>query len=1452
MSTINVTDPGFKVNQPKAAPAKPVTFHSLEDVDYMRQSIFDKIKSSVEGRFPVENDRYRIELANVKYSGPDSYSKKEQKDALLKRKSITRPLQGTWRMIDKASGKVVDEQKHLIAHVPYLTERGTFIRSGNEYTVSNQQRQKPGVYSSWRLNGDLQSHFNVVDTGRSFKLNLDPRDGRFTMHVGGAKLNLFPVLREMGVNDDQIKSVFDKDEFNRNNVYDDSAKRAHEQFRTDKHNNSLVEALAQGALDPDVSEATLGSRYDKITPEVMLAASKKMLMIARREADEDHRDAVPFQRLYSPDDLFAERIQRDVNQLVRNKLLWNSTRKGKLAVKPGYLTPQIDSVFLQSGLAQPLEETNPVETIDQMYRVLRTGEGGIDPERVTMDSRSVQPSYMGVIDPVRAPESGGVGTDSRLTINALRGSDGELYMNVRNREGGVTPINMKTASNAIIAFPGELQKEGRRVKAMVRGRMDHIDRRLVDYELAHPTHMSTVGINLIPMVSSVLGQRALMGGKFYNQALPVKDGEAPLVQALSDNEEDSFEKIYGVRAGAVRADEPGRVVKVTDDAVHIETASGKKKIELYNNFPFNRKTFLHNTPVVKPGDHVKPGDMLASSNFTDKEGNLALGKNLRAAYIAWKGKNFEDAVVISESAAKKMQSEHMYSMKVDHDTSTQRGTKEFLSLYPGRFNKDQIKQLGDNGVAKPGTILKKGDPVVLAVRQKPITDLHRGHKPGWMDASEVWEHDADGIVTDVEAAKNGLRVSIRSYEPMQIGDKLVGRHGDKGTIADIIPDGKMPHDKDGNPMEVLLNPLGVVTRSNTAQLIEAALGKVAQKTGKPIKMPAFSNKSMIEHAIKELEKHGLSDTDELQDPDSARTYKGILTGPRFFLKLHHMAEHKLSQRDIGGYTSEGQPSRGGDEGAKRLGLADLNALASHGATEILKDAKTIRGQQNTEFWKAFQMGKTPPSPEVPMIYKKFLSHMVGAGINVQKNGEKLNIMALTDKDIDRLSRGEVKEAKGVDLATMKEIPGGLFDKGITGGHHGNQWAHIKLPEPMPNPVMEEPIRRLLGLTEKKFYAVLAGEEQLNGHIGGKAIEDALKRINLKELKAQTENTIDSGAKSKRDNAIKLYRYINMFERTGLKPSDMMLTKAPVLPPVFRPISATSDFLIKSDANSLYVDLMKANDAYRDMKKSGFSDKDLGDERVNIYRSFKAVTGLGDPVNPKLKNQEVRGLLGQVFGTGTSPKYGMFQRRVLGGSLDTIGRAVITPDPSLDMDHVGLPEESAWKLYKPFMMREMTRRGMSAIDAVRNIKNRTDAAKRTLLDVMEERPVLISRAPVLHKYNIMAAKPRLVKGHTLQVNPLITKGFNADFDGDQMNFHVPVSDKAVREAKEKMLPSRNLFAIRDFDVHYVPSEEFQHGLYLASKKYKTEGKAVAFKDKAEALAAFRRGDIDISTPITIRG
>jgi DNA-directed RNA polymerase beta subunit len=245
------------------------------------------------------------------------------------------------------------------------------------------------------------------------------------------------------------------------------------------------------------------------------------------------------------------------------------------------------------------------------------------------------------------------------------------------------------------------------------------------------------------------------------------------------------------------------------------------------------------------------------------------------------------------------------------------GKKSYIGLFPGRFDRKVLDSLDDRGVIKPGATVEYGQPLVLAAKEKDRAQnkIHKKRQPGYSDESIVWEHSDPGTVTDVVWGPKGPVVLVKATSPMQIGDKLSGVYGDKGTIAAIVPDDQMPHDKDGKPFEVLLSPDGVITRANPSQTLEAALGKIAAHTGKPVTVPDFNDTDdLADWVSKELRKHNLKSTEDVFIPGQTSPVANVGTGMRFMMKLHHTAESKAQGRDSGAYSTDETPAKGGDTG----------------------------------------------------------------------------------------------------------------------------------------------------------------------------------------------------------------------------------------------------------------------------------------------------------------------------------------------------------------------------------------------------------------------------------------------------------------------------------------------------------------------------------------------------------
>jgi DNA-directed RNA polymerase beta subunit len=1458
-SVLDAGQPALPLAPPQTA--KP-NYRSFGDTAATRQLIYDNVYNAASNFEPISNKRYTINLSNVNWRGPEKYSYKDQKRAMLTGGTLGRELHGTWSMVDNETGEEVAKKKSRLGVVPYMTNRGTFISRGNEYTMAHQMRLNPGAFTRIKDNGELEAHLNVKG-GMGSRVFLDPSTGIFKINMAQANIPLMDVLRAMNVPDSAIRNAWGNDltAINMNKSDPKAINKLYAKLvRGDDKDevtrrSRIAEAFAKMELDPEGTKRTLGVAHSNVTPEALLDVTRKLLRVSRKEEDPDDRDHLAFQTLHGPEDVFAERISKakaDVRQA-----LWKASAKGNLDSLPsGAFDKAIQAGLMGTGLGMPLEEINPADLFDQQSRVTRMGEGGIPSmDAVPDEARAVQPSQFGFVDFLRTPESGKVGVDLRIAAGARKGKDGKFYREVINNKGKKVWKTPADLADAVVAFPGELDRNNPMVATMTKGQVRMMPRDKVEFQMPDmESTFSPLG-NLIPMKSMSKGQRVVMGARMITQALPVLNPEAPLVQGgMPDDKNKSFEEHYGQHMGAYRSSGGGRVIDVNPDGIVIQNPDGnKEEIELYNNLPFNRKTFLHNTPTVNVGDEIMPGQLVARSNFTDKEGVTALGKNARVAYIPWEGLNFEDAIVISESFAKKMSSEHMYQHAHEWTKESKKGKKSFISLFPSEYDKKTLANFSDNGYIKPGTEVNFGDPLVLAARERPRTRkaVHQGRKPAYINETIKWEHHSPGIVTDVEHTDKGVSVVVKAASPMEVGDKLSGRYGDKGVISRIVPDSQLPTGADGKPYEVLLNPLGIISRTNPSQIVETALGKIAAKTGQPYKLQDFKDMDdAVEYAIGELRKHGMQDLEDLVDQKTGRKVKDVLTGNRWFMKLHHTAESKAQGRGLGAYTAEGTPAKGGETGAKRVGMLELNSLVSHGATEVARDASMVRGQSAPEYWAQFMSGYKPATPKVPFVYDKFVNQLKASGINVVREGTRTHIMAMRDSDIDKLAgTREIQNTETVDWKEgLKPKRGGLFDEALTGGHNGTKWSYIKLHEPMPNPVMEEPIRRVLGITKNRMEDIISGKETYNGATGPKALKLALENLDLDKAIKQTRADIRSGKKTTRDAAVRKLGYLRDAKRLGISPSEWMISKAPVLPPAFRPVSTMGNkkLPLVADPNFLYKELFDANRSLKDMADE--LGDDVGEERLAAYHALKGVVGLGDPIHPKNRERKVKGILKHVF--GSSPKLGVVQRRLLGSSVDMVGRSVITPNPDLDMDQVGIPEDKAWEIYKPLIVRNLVRKGSSRLQASRAVKERSKVARETLLKEMETRPVIINRAPTLHRYGMMASWPKLVKGDTLQISPLVVGGFGADFDGDAMNYHVPSTDEAAQEAIEKMLPSRNLFSTANFKAHQTPTQEYIGGLYEASARVNERDKPRVFATKADAIKAYMRGDIGVDRKIEI--
>ena len=1454
----------------------PPDLRAFDDASATRQNIYDYSMEAMQKRFPLEDDRFRVEASNLRYTGPKDFSLTEQKKALLTRQHLKTPLSGTLSLIDKQSGKVVEQSDQVLVDVPYYSDRGTIIHNGNEYAGSNQHRLLPGPYVRQKRSGEIESQFNVnPGSGRGFRIFMDPDSGVFKLNIGQSAIPAYPVLKASGISDDDMVRSWGKDmwRINSSAKSSDALKRAYDRLAGSKAvpgadvaimEDYIRNELPKFQIDPEVTLRTLGLKNKSgIDRDVLLRSTQKILNVSLGEEEQDDRDAPKFKRYFGPEDLFRERIEKDAGKLART-LMWKASRNKSL--KPfnrGAFNPYFVDMLNGSGLFSPLEESNPLHYLDQMNRVTGFGAGGIGSAQATTDeARDINPNQLGFLCLVSGPESEKIGIDSRFTYGTYKGKDGKIYGEFldakTNKKAYMSPDQVADKTLGFSSFL--TYKDEPMVYAIRDGKTVKVPRSEVDIVLPSTARQFAQGMNMGALPTAMQAGRNFYVSKFQTQYLPLVHGEAPLVDSLTEDGKTTFRQLYGKKSGTLNATEDGVVTKVTEDAVQVKGPDGKiRTYDAVKDLPFNRLSSISYYPTVQVGQQVKKGDMLAHSDFTDpKTGGLVIGTNLRTCTLPAKGFNHDDAVVISETAAQKLATRRLYGFDLDAKHGVELGRDKFKSLFQDKFSKQQYANLDEAGIVKPGTVLQKGDPIVLGVGPKMLTAadaqlgrLHKTLRNTFTDKSITWDHDYEGVVVDAVNIRNGraASVNVKCAPPMEEGDKLSSEFAVKGVVSRIVADDEMPRNAVTNePYEIMMNPMAILSRVSPNQILAMNLAKIAKKTGHPVMVPQDPPpegwNAWVEN---ELKKNNIPTTADVFDPESGKTVKGVGDGYIYVHAFHHLGEKKQSGRGGGGaYDVSNQPAKGGFSGSKKWSGLDLGAALAHGVPHVISDAIGIRGTKNEEFWKRLRSGQSLPAPQVPFIYEKFLNTLRAGGINVIENGSKTKILPMTDSEAMKMSKGELQNGEMLDY-DFNPRPGGLFDPAATGGTEGKNWNVISLTDPVPNPIMEEPVRRLLGLRVKDLEGILSGTQELNGSTGGAALKKALAGLDIDKEIAKYRDQIGKYRGANRDNAIKCITYLDSCKKNGMKPSDWMVSKIPVLPPIFRPVARMGDMALTADLNELYRDLIETRNSVRDLGND-LDPKDVAEDRLSMYNAVKAVYGLGQPITPEGQSKHLKGAIWQVV--GDRPKEGLFQNKVIAKTVDNVSRAVIIPDPNLDMDHIGLPEESAWASYKDFVARRLTRRGYPLVKALELIKDKAPVAKDALIQEMQVRPVIIDRAPTWHKFNLVSLWPTLVEGTSMRMPPLVTPPMGGDYDGDTLNFHVPVTDKAVDEAIRKMMPSKNLFGTTGLtEPRYTPKMEFIMGLYHLTKKPSNKPVKV-FPNVAAAKEAYRKGEIMGNDPIEI--
>ncbi|MFB6374328.1 MAG: LAGLIDADG family homing endonuclease, partial [Bradymonadaceae bacterium] len=624
----------------------------------------------------------------------------------------------------------------------------------------------------------------------------------------------------------------------------------------------------------------------------------------------------------------------------------------------------------------------------------------------------------------------------------------------------------------------------------------------------------------------------------------------------------------------------------------------------------------------------------------------------------------------------------------------------------------------------------------------------------------------------------------------------------------------------------------------------------------------------------------------LYDPVEDEEIEGVLTGDHYTLKLEHKVDKKHSSRGAGPkypYQLSGQPAGGSDGGGRAIGIQVLFALLAHGAKENLNEMYTFKGDRSLEHWRAIEKGDPLPPPEMPHSSKKFTAMLRGMGINLEEEDQKVKMAPFLDDHVEQVSNGEIENASALRAKDLQEEDGGLFDFETTGGLEGEQWAHIELAEPMPHPTFQQAIRDVTGLKESELDDLMSGDKGVIGDkvvddpdkpgakVGGEAVESMLSNVDVDERLDEIEEKAPDKSGSELNKLHREARVLENFDDLGLDLEDMVTEKIPVIPPKLRPvIELPSGDLSVSDVNEHYRALIMMNNQMEALQdREGLSDE-LDDARSEVYEGLRGVMGQSMGLVP---NDETKGLSQTI--SGNAPKEGYFHKNLIKRRQDTSGTAVVGPDPELDMDSIGIPEEMAWNVFEPHIKKDLTSQGLTPLKAEDEIDERTQMAQDALERVMDDKNVLANRAPTLHKWSIMAFEPELVPGHQVTLPVEVLGGFNADFDGDSAICQMPILRESglrrrhIRDfpRKEKIKEEGNVEVYdvpEDVSVYGYDDEQHQirpypvkhfsvhHGLDIKEVCYKSGRSVEVSKDHSLYCLDTSRMDLQKTIPSESEG
>ncbi len=1061
---------------------------------------------------PIEDFTGNLALQFINHRfEPPKFDEDECKE---KDMTFSRPLFVTAAFINKETGEI-KEQTVFMGDFPMMTEKGTFIINGTERVVVSQLVRSPGVYFDESIDKtsdkDIYTCKIIPARGAWLEFETDKRDTVGVRVDRKRRQNVTVLLKALGFGGDkEILDLFDGAEsiaatLERDAIetQEDALIDIYRKLRpgeppTVESARSLLENLFFNSKRYDLARV---GRY-KVNKKLGFPNSEKSIdemgSVLRHE---DILTTIQYLvRLHAGDpecekddiDNFANRRIRPVGELIQNQIRVGLSRMERVvrermttqdveAITPQTLInirPVVASIkefFGSSQLSQFMDQTNPLAGLTHKRRLSALGPGGLSRERAGFEVRDVHSSHYGRMCPIETPEGPNIGLMGSLATYARLNRYGFIetpYRKVGN--GKVTEkivyLTADEEARGIIAQANaELDDKGNFIepRVLVRGLHNEVEYVLpeeVDYMDVSPKQIVSVSAACIPFLEHDDANRALMGANMQRQAVPLLRPQAPLVGT-------GLEYRAAIDAGdVIVAESAGTVEETTGDQIVVADGNERKSYRLDKFRRSNQSTCINQRPLVKAGQKVRKGDILADGPSTD-QGELALGANCLVAFMSWEGYNFEDAIIVSERLVKQdmLTSIHIEEYEVDA-RDTKLGAEEITRDIPN-VSEEVLADLDERGIIRIGADVGAGDVLVGKVTPKGETELTPeerllraifGEKAREVrDTSLKMPHGEEGKVIGVrEFSRDAgdelspgvnelVRVFVAQKRKISEGDKLAGRHGNKGVISKILPEQDMPFLADGTPVDVILNPLGVPSRMNLGQVLETHLGWAAKQrweddgdgTGDAhqpgrwrdqepqwVATPVFDGAkedeilSALEHVGNRKTEYPLVNSvgkARLFDGRSGEPYDNDITvGYMYVLKLSHMVDDKIHARSTGPYSMITQQPLGGKAqfGGQRFGEMEVWALEAYGSAYCLQELLTIKSDDvlgRVKVYEAVVKGENIPTPGIPESFKVLIKEMQSLCLNVEvlsAEGEEIEMKEI-DEDIFRTA-----EELGIDLS----------------------------------------------------------------------------------------------------------------------------------------------------------------------------------------------------------------------------------------------------------------------------------------------------------------------------------------------------------------------------------------------------------------------------------------------------